>query len=137
MVSCQICGRSLSDPRSVERMIGPVCWKKFERGEVDKLEKIGTPEDIELERKIIIFLHKHTKLIATSRQYRRKHERALNKQKFLWVNDYSYHSFDRMIHTIQNNKGQYASIIWDSGYPKSKLYVRLMRKKNENLEVYF
>lgn len=31
MVNCLICGRKLTDPDSVKRGIGPVCWSKIER----------------------------------------------------------------------------------------------------------
>jgi len=32
---CKICGRRLTVPESVEREIGPVCWGRLKRGEVD------------------------------------------------------------------------------------------------------
>jgi len=29
-VRCRVCGRKLSNPKSVSRQIGPVCWSKLE-----------------------------------------------------------------------------------------------------------
>jgi len=31
--TCRICGRSLTNPVSVEREIGPTCWGRLKRGE--------------------------------------------------------------------------------------------------------
>lgn len=40
IVKCRICGRWLSNPVSVERGIGPVCWARIQKGElVEKDEK--------------------------------------------------------------------------------------------------
>ncbi len=35
MVNCNICGRPLTAPKSVARGVGPVCWAKLKRGELD------------------------------------------------------------------------------------------------------
>lgn len=31
---CKICGRVLTNPKSIEREIGPICWGRLKRGEI-------------------------------------------------------------------------------------------------------
>lgn len=40
--NCRICGRRLTHPKSVEREIGPVCWKRLlKEGEAEEAEDSG------------------------------------------------------------------------------------------------
>ena len=48
MTHCGCCGRELTDPESVERGIGPICWKKLDSEWKDAIEeerKKGSKED--------------------------------------------------------------------------------------------
>lgn len=57
MINCRICGRPLTDPDSVKRRIGPVCWKKLqaEKRKNDQIWKdaqerySGPPRDGEID----------------------------------------------------------------------------------------
>ncbi len=33
--TCRVCGKPLRVPKSVERGIGPKCWAKIKRGEIE------------------------------------------------------------------------------------------------------
>lgn len=47
MTHCKKCGRKLTDPRSIKRQCGPICWKKLEVHDiqVEVLEKKEVKED--------------------------------------------------------------------------------------------
>lgn len=43
---CAVCGRLLTDPDSVRRGIGPVCWKNIMELDEEEMQKLETVEDL-------------------------------------------------------------------------------------------
>jgi len=41
---CRICGRLLTNPKSVERGIGPVCWARLKAGQIKEPEEAEADE---------------------------------------------------------------------------------------------
>lgn len=49
---CKVCGRKLTDPKSVELGVGPVCMKKIEEDWQKLEEELGEEEVRKLENRI-------------------------------------------------------------------------------------
>ena len=44
---CRVCGRLLTNPVSVERGIGPMCWSRLQEDDAEEAEKQVVPVEVE------------------------------------------------------------------------------------------
>ncbi len=107
MVSCSRCGRPLTDPRSIDRRMGPVCAKKEDllklRQEAQLLSS-AEPIDVKIEAKMLQMLHEHNVPISSCLVSTfDKAERRITRQGYRFFHEYSIHAPDRLTRDIQNN----------------------------------
>ena len=115
MVMCKRCGRALTWPKSVRRGLGPVCYKKMKGKESAVIFGYMAPEDLELERQMLIFLHKQKNVTvsSTSLKNHRRRERDWKKKGYLWISDYSYHSYSRLKERLLNSQHEHVAVCYD------------------------
>lgn len=115
MARCRRCGRCLTWPKSLSRGYGPVCWGKINLAQAS-LINYSPPEDLEIERGVLVKLHKIKNVIiaSTSSKNIRRRERYYRKQGYNRIKDYSYHSYLNMFSKIQANPAsQFVTICYD------------------------
>jgi len=102
MVMCQRCGRTLTWPKSLERGFGPVCWKKVQGKMIKACYGYIPPENLDLERKLLVFLHKRRNVTvsSTSARNHRRREREWRKKGYTQLSDFGYHSYSRLTNQI-------------------------------------
>lgn len=115
MVMCQRCGRTLTWPKSLRRGYGPVCWKKIRGKDFQPIYGYMAPENIDLEREMLVFLHKRKNITvsSTSAKNHRRREREWRKKGFLFIKDYSYHSYSLLKERLLTTKAEHVVICFD------------------------
>ena len=144
MLSCISCGRTLTDPRSVEKGIGPVCEKKtevkFQSRELRKLAETK-PLKPKLQLQMIRILKQHKVKILTSlkSKYRARH-RQLIRKGHLHLGHYNTLHLDDLSSQLMKD-GPYVALLYDYiqtdllGDSYSDLMVILYRKGPEKKKI--
>ena len=116
MPMCQRCGRTLTWPKSLERGFGPVCWKKTRGKDFQPIYGYMAPENLDLERNILVFLHKRKNVTvsSTSGKNHRRREREWRKKGYSQLNDFSYHSYNLLKERVATyNVIEFVAICFD------------------------
>ncbi|MFX0172090.1 MAG: DUF6011 domain-containing protein [Candidatus Hodarchaeota archaeon] len=119
MVTCSRCGRSLTDPRSIDRRMGPVCATKegiLELRQEAQLLSSAEPIDLQTEAQMLQMLQKgniplSSCLMSTFGQA----EKRIKRQGYRFYHEYSIHAPSRLERDIQNNQLAYnfKALIYD------------------------
>lgn len=132
MVSCLRCGRVLTNPKSINRQLGPVCAKKVESKSLE-ITKALVPENLELERQVMKFLlDNKIELHGVSEKRLARKIRKKIKLGFHTVKDFSYHNFEKMYEYIKTHNSDFIVYMTDlASYDdptKSLLIITLLEK---------
>jgi hypothetical protein len=122
---CGVCGRTLTDPNSISRGIGPVCWKKIKdnREAIARVNKRRIKAlKATLEQDILNFLRnqRNVKLAGTKINYLTKRQNYWRAKGYVNTNGnyngvvYDYSKYPDLIKKIQENPNdQFLALCYD------------------------
>ncbi len=104
---CQVCGKTLTNPTSLSRGIGPVCWNKIQKGK-SLARNLFQPGDLDKEKDLLIYLNKrkNVKVASASIKSIRRRISHYRRKGFRFVDKFPYGNYGFLRDYIQKSSEQ-------------------------------